>query len=448
MNPELGLHFAAVFLNFFLRVAVGYCVCWMLNRLLSQPRQRFIVWTTFLLGAATYWLALIVHEASALVSPAAVAGSVSAGAGPGAAHSFFVPVAWSHAVLVAIELLGLVYGVIASLLIAKAAGGYLRLRLLLRRGVEPSEELNGLFLEICRAMGVSRARLVVLPGLKSPATAGWWRAFVLLPEVCEELGATQQIADVLCHELVHVQRRDYFWSGLGNLVCSLLFFHPAVWKARAGMILQGELACDEAVLNARPGDRADYAESLTYFVRLRMLQEGFSLGVDFAASTALGLRIRTILAAPQPLPWWNRMSRVTAGLALVGILAVLAPALTILFHFSKADEAKALVQQSMQARAVQSRNVRSSHRREVAPPPSPDTLTTLRTRPYVPETPAYTMTSGNSRSGGTGVDQESPVWKESNPSVQFPSVSNVVLTTLGQIAVSTRHGHGRDSDDH
>jgi hypothetical protein len=142
------------------------------------------------------------------------------------------------------------------------------------------------------------------------------------------------------------------------------------------------------------------------------------------------------------------MSRATAGLALVGMLAVLAPALTILFHFSRADEAQALVQPPVQARVVQSHNVRSAHRREVAQPQSQDTLTTLRTRPYVPETPAYTMTSGNSRSGGTGVDQESPVWKESNPSVQFPSVSNVVLTTLGQIAVSTRRGHGRDSDDH
>jgi beta-lactamase regulating signal transducer with metallopeptidase domain len=447
MNTELGLHFAAVFLNFFLRVAVGYCVCWMLSRLLSKPRQRFLLWTTFLLGSATYWLAVIAREASALTSPAAVSG-FGAGAAPVAAHSFFVPVGLSHAVLVAIQLLGLVYGAIASLLIAKAARGYLRLRLLLRRGIEPSDELNGLFLEICRDLGISRARLMVLPGLKSPATAGWRRAFVLLPEVCEELGATPQIADVLCHELVHVERRDYFWAGLGNLVCSLLFFHPAIWKARAGMILQGELACDEAVLNARPGDRADYAESLTYFVRLRMLQEGFSLGVDFAASTALGLRIRTILAAPQPLPWWNRMSRATAGLALVGMLAVLAPAFTILFHFSRADEAQALVQPPVQARVVQSHNVRSAHRREVAQPQSQDTLTTLRTRPYVPETPAYTMTSGNSRSGGTGVDQESPVWKESNPSVQFPSVSNVVLTTLGQIAVSTRRGHGRDSDDH
>ncbi|HKV92423.1 MAG TPA: M56 family metallopeptidase [Candidatus Angelobacter sp.] len=448
MNPELGLHFAAVFLSFFLRVAAGYCVCWMLNRLLSKPRQRFVLWTTFLLGSAAYWVVLAGREASALISPAGATGTT--GAAPAVAHSFFVPAGWSHGVLVAIQFLGLVYGVTASLLIAKAAGRYLRLRLLLRQGIEPSEELNGLFLEICSDMGVSRARLVVLPGLKSPATAGWRRACVLLPEVCEELGATSQVADVLCHELVHVERRDYFWAGVGNLVCCLLFFHPAIWKARAGMILQGELACDEAVLNTRNGDRAAYAESLTYFVRLRMLQEGFSLGVDFAASTALGLRIRTILTAPEPLPWRNRISRATAGLALVAVLAVMAPALTVLFHFSQADETRALVQQPVKTAGLQARKAHHAQRREgERQPQSQDTLTTLRTRPYVPETPAYTMTSGNSRSGGTGVDQDSPVWKESRPTVQFPSVSNVVLTTLGQIAVSTRRGgHGRDSDDH
>ena len=136
---------------------------------------------------------------------------------------------------------------------------------------------------------------MVLPGLKSPATAGWWNPRILLPEVCEQIGPTPQVADVLCHELVHVARRDYLWAGLSDLICCLLFFHPAVWKARKAMVLQGELACDLAVLETRSGDRADYADSLTYFVRLRMLQDGFSLGVDFAASASLGLRIRTIL---------------------------------------------------------------------------------------------------------------------------------------------------------
>ncbi|HKD80819.1 MAG TPA: M56 family metallopeptidase [Candidatus Angelobacter sp.] len=455
MNPELSLHFAAIFLTFFLRVTVGCLFCWMLSRLLRQPRQRFVVWLGFLLGSAAYWLVLILSEASALIWPAkiAVAGSGAPGSAPGsalaAAHPFVVPAAWSNGILTGIQLLGLGYVVVVMLLAAWAALRYLRLRLLLRRGIEPSEELNELFRETCRDMGVSRASLMILPGLKSPATAGWWKACVLLPEACEELGATPQVADVLCHELIHVQRRDYLWAGLGNLLCCLLFFHPAIWKARAWMSLQGELACDDTVLATRPGDRADYAESLTYFVRLRMLQEGFSVGVDFAASSALALRIRAILAAPQPLPRWKRMSRATAALALLGMLVALAPALAILFHFAPAERPQAFASQPVRvAAAAQGRSVRHSHSREVAQPQSQDTLTTLRVQPYVGETPAYTLTSTTRPSGGGEVDRDGPAWKESSQPVRFPSVSDVVYSTVSRIPVTTRRGgHDHDSDD-
>ncbi len=220
--------------------------------------------------------------------------------------------------MIAVQAVGMAYVVAAFLMIAFTAVKHVRLRLLLRRAVEPSQALNGLFAEIASEFGVSRAQLLILPGLKSPATAGWWNPRILLPEVCEELGPTPQVADVLCHELVHVKRRDYLCAVLGDLICCLLFFHPAIWKARKSLVLQAELACDLAVLEARPGNRADYADSLTYFVRLRMLQEGFSLGVDFAASASLGLRIRTILSTPAAVPWWKRFSQTTAGVALLG----------------------------------------------------------------------------------------------------------------------------------
>lgn len=448
MSPDQSLHFASIFLNFFLRIVAAYCACWMLNRLLPNPRQRFLVWTSFLLGSAGYWLAIIVREASALATPINP-GTVGAGAQQAAAHSFLVPAGWSQTLLLMVQWLGIAYGVVVCALIVQACGRHLRLKLLLRRAHEPSEELNELFHAICRNMGVPRARLVILPGLKSPATAGWWKARILLPEVCEALGPTPQVGDVLCHELIHVQRRDYFWAALGNLVCCLLFFHPAMWIARAKMVLQGELACDEGVLNARPGDRADYAESLTYFVRLRMLQEGFSVGVDFAASAALGLRIRTILTGPTPLSWWKRTSRAAAAMALVAMLATLAPALTLLFRFSHSGESQTSRSLPVQTAVTPDRKPHRTPHRAATQQPSADTLTTLRVKQYVPETPAYTMTSSTRPSGGGDVDRDAPAWKESSQPVRLPSVSSVVLSTIGQIPVTTRRGgRDHDSDDH
>jgi beta-lactamase regulating signal transducer with metallopeptidase domain len=446
MTPELSLHFAGVLLNFLLRVAVAYLACWMLNRLLRKPGQRFMVWAIFLLGSAVYWLALIFSELNAWNAMKAAVGSV-AGQAASTAHSLVVPLALSHQILIAVQLAALAYAAAALLMMGLTAVKHVRLWLLLRRAVEPSDALNGLFAEICRESGVSRAKLLILPGLKSPATAGWWNPRILLPEVCEELGPTPQVADVLCHELVHVARRDYFWAGLGDLICCLLFFHPAAWNARKRMALQAELACDLAVLEARPGDRADYADSLTYFVRLRMLQEGFSLGVDFAASASLGLRIRTILATPVAVPWWKRLSQMTAGVALLAALGALAPVLTIPLSLAAPIPEQVSIQKLAQSKAEHARVVRRGQHRAATGEATPDTLTTLRTQAYVPETSAYTMRSGSSeRRGSEGGEQDSPAWRETQPAIQHPSVSSVVRSTLGEIAI--RRGSHRDRDDH
>jgi bla regulator protein blaR1 len=446
MTPDVSLHFAGVFLNFLLRVAVVYLGCWMLNRLLRKPQQRFVVWMMFLLGSVAYWIGLIVRELSALGAMKTDAGSVP-GQAAGAAHSLVVPLAWSHQILIGVQAVALAYSATLLLMIGLTAVKHVRLRLLLQRAVEPSEALHGLFAEICRELGISRAKLLILPGLKSPATAGWWNPRILLPEVCEQLGPTPQVADVLCHELVHVERRDYFWAALGNLICCLLFFHPAVWRARKSMVLQAELACDLAVLEARPGTRADYADSLTYFVRLRMLQEGFSLGVDFAASTSLGLRIRTILATPVAVPWWKRLSQMTAGMALLGAVGILAPVLSIPLSFATPVAEQVSSQQPAQATAAHDQVKRHALHRAAAVGATPDTLTTLRTKAYVPETSAYTMRSGlSARPGSEGGEQDSPAWPETQPAIQHPSISSVVRSTLGEIAI--RRGTHRDRDDH
>ncbi|MGZ4888922.1 MAG: M56 family metallopeptidase [Candidatus Angelobacter sp.] len=452
MSAEVCLQFAATCLSYFLRVAAGYFACLMLNRLLRKPHQRFLVWMVFLLGSAAYWLELLVREFRTIAIGTAEVENAAISA-PTVAHSFLVPLAWSHNILIAIQGLGAAYVAGALVLICMSVWKHFRMRVLLRHAIEPSASLSGLFLEISRDMGISqsalsRAKLVVLPGLKSPATAGWWNPRILLPEVCEELGPTPQVADVICHELIHVARRDYLWTGLSDLICCLVFFHPAVWVARKGMVLQGELACDLAVLAARPGDRADYADSLTYFVRLRMLQEGFSLGVDFAASTSLGLRIRTILTTPKPMPWWKGISQMTAGLALVVVFGILAPAMTVPLGFARPIAERASNHLLVQTAAEYTPHRTLKH--TYAQASTNDSLTTLRTRPYVLETPAYTMTSSTtSRPGAERTDQDSPAWRETQPAIQYPSVSSVIRSTLGEIAARGVHGgHGRDRDDH
>jgi beta-lactamase regulating signal transducer with metallopeptidase domain len=454
MSAEVCLHFAAIFLGFFLKVTAAYFACSILNRLLSKPRQRFIVWMIFLTGSAAYWLELVIGEIRDLGNRTVEITRAQVST-PSLTHSFLLPLAWSHSILIVIQALAAIYVLVFFTLLGITAWKHLRMRVLLSHATEPSAPLNALFADSERMhlseARISRTKLLVLPGLKSPATAGWWSPRILLPEVCEQIGPKPQVADVLRHELVHVARRDYLWAALSDLICCLLFFHPATWKARKAMALQAELACDLAVLETRAGDRADYADSLTYFVRLRMLQEGFSLGVDFAASTSLGLRIRTILTTPEPVAWWKACWRAAAGLSLIAAVGVLAPFMALSLSFAlPVVEHDSNSPSSQQLAAARLHNARHVQRRAAIPETPKDSLTTLRTQHYVPETPAYTMTSSSSSSAiSAGPEPESPAWRESQPVMHPPSVSSVIRTTLGEIAArGTRAGRGHDRDDH
>ena len=453
MSAEVCLHFAATFLGFFLKVTAAYFACSILNRLVSKPGQRFIVWMIFLIGSAAYWLELVIGEVRDVANRTIEITNAQVST-PSVTHSFLLPLAWSHSILIVIQALAAIYVLTSFTLLGITAWKHLRMRVLLSHAIEPSAPLNALLAD-CEGMHlsearISRPRLLVLPGLKSPATAGWWSPRILLPEVCEQIGPTPQVADVLCHELVHVARRDYLWARLSDLICCLLFFHPAAWKARKAMALQAELACDLAVLETRAGDRADYADSLTYFVRLRMLQEGFSLGVDFAASTSLGLRIRTILTTPEPVTWWKACWRAAAGVSLIAAVGVVAPFMALSLGLALPHVEHVSNRPSQQLAAARLHNVRHVQHRASTPETPKDSLTTLRTQHYVPETPAYAMTSSSSSSAASaGPEQESPAWQESQPVMHPPSVSSVIRTTLGEIAArGTRSGRGRDRDDH
>jgi beta-lactamase regulating signal transducer with metallopeptidase domain len=454
MSAELCLHFAAACLTYFLKVTAAFLAGWILNRLLLRPRHRFIVWMIFLVGSAAYWLELVIGEIrDVAVRTVAVANAPSAS--PNSIHPLLLPLAWSHNIVIAIEGLGAFYVSVCFLLVVATVWKHLRMRVLLRHAVEPSPSLSTLLLDVSRDLRlahsrISRTKLQVLPGLKSPATAGFWNPRILLPEVCEQIGPTPQVADVLCHELIHVARRDYLWAGLSDLICCLLFFHPAVWRARKTMALQAELACDLAVLETRSGDRADYADSLAYFVRLRMLQEGFSLGVDFAASTSLGLRIRTILTTPKPVAWWKTCSRAAAGLSLIAAVGVLAPFIVLSLGFAVPLVERISYQPSKQLAAEHSRNTRHLQRHQAAAETPKDSLTTLRTQPYISETPVYTMTSNSGSSAPPAPSEgESPAWQKSQPTIPRPSVASVVRTTLGEIVVMGRRGgRDHDRDDH
>ena len=53
---------------------------------------------------------------------------------------------------------------------------------------------------------------------------------------------------VLCHERVHLQRRDYLWKPATLVICCVHWFNPLVWLAFYLMNMDCEMSCDEKVV--------------------------------------------------------------------------------------------------------------------------------------------------------------------------------------------------------
>jgi TonB family protein len=119
--------------------------------------------------------------------------------------------------------------------------------------------LGMLRLRAYRKHGKALARGLRMPGtpnhveillsndVRSPVTFGWRAPAILLPAIFPSLSAGMREA-ILCHELVHVERRDWLFTLGEELVRAALWFHPAIWWVIGEIHLSREQAVDESVL--------------------------------------------------------------------------------------------------------------------------------------------------------------------------------------------------------
>lgn len=344
MQEELSLHFAGAVLTFAVRLAVACVFCLVLERLLHRPQRRFLVWLFLSVGFVLYWLGVLAAIMKAVLLPRSGAMSPAFHLPGLELKHIVVPAQWAGVIgnleLAAVTL----YFAILVVLVSRSFSKHLRLRALLRLGSEPSPEMAAVLKTLCRDLKIRRCDLVVLPEITSPATVYSWKPCILVPESCDRPGRVAQFADIMRHELMHVVRNDYLVAAFSDVVCMILFFHPAVWIARKKMKLERELACDLAVVEAHPDHRVDYAASLTRLVRLSMSHDS-SPGVDFAAPVSfLGRRIRSILTGPKELPTWQRLCSAGAGVTVLMAFALVSPVLSLAFDLgnSAGDPALAL----------------------------------------------------------------------------------------------------------
>lgn len=157
-----------------------------------------------------------------------------------------------------LELLGLLLaaGCLASS--ARLALGLFALARLVRRARPLASPLP--FLSALEERLSATASLRVCPSATSPSTFGWRRPVVLLPEGFGQMPEREQEA-ILCHELLHVRRRDWLVTLLEEAVRACLWFHPAVGMLLNRAALAREQVVDQDVVRLT-GARRAYLEAL------------------------------------------------------------------------------------------------------------------------------------------------------------------------------------------
>jgi TonB family protein len=147
-----------------------------------------------------------------------------------------------------IALLLLAVGMIVRL--AWLATGFWRLARL-RRHSRPLRPVSSWSVE---------ADLRVSDAISSPVTFGFLRPAVLLPGNFCELDAPLQDA-ILCHEILHVRRRDWLFTLAEELVRGVFWFHPAIWWLLGEIGLAREQVVDRQVVELTRS-RDEYLDAL------------------------------------------------------------------------------------------------------------------------------------------------------------------------------------------
>ncbi len=146
---------------------------------------------------------------------------------------------------------------VAVLRLARLGLGLVRLGRLARSAdrVAPPAPLRKLL-----ARFRTSATFVQPPDVRMPCSFGLFRPTVVLPAAFDRLEPAFQ-RGIVCHELLHLERRDFAAAVAEEVMVALLWFHPWAWLIRGRIRLHREQVVDAAVVR-HTGDRRAYLQCL------------------------------------------------------------------------------------------------------------------------------------------------------------------------------------------
>jgi beta-lactamase regulating signal transducer with metallopeptidase domain len=288
----------SAWITYFLQVVFGYLTTLCICAFIRDARTRVRMWSGFLLLTTAAWIFLWVPAQAGGPTHFAFRSELRP---PMAALHLAIPVqdVWASYFGRLARTAAYIYAFLLLVSVLHLLLRSLQLKGVLRRTQPPSPQLLVRFRRLCLQLNVGRCQLGLASELRSPATCYWWRSHVLLPTELVPYLDSDQLDEVLRHELVHVRQHDYLWDRLVALGCRLVLFHPLVWLAYRHLRWERELACDYAVVRARTDARLRYAECLTKLARWCMEGGNLFAGISFFSSKSLlAVRVRALLSEP------------------------------------------------------------------------------------------------------------------------------------------------------
>ena len=211
-------------------------------------------------------------------------------------------------------------------ILARLVGGIVRIAWVSAHS-EPLFEKNWMraVLEISKRFKITRPVRVLQCGNQAamPLTWGIFRPLIMLPAIAREWPENRRRI-VICHELAHVARGDWFLQMCAELARGFYWFHPFAWMAARCLRQESECACDDSVLNCGI-EPSDYANQLLDLARtLKNSSSTWPAALALARPSNLERRFASMLNPSVNRSLLSLRVRSLAGLCALCLLLPLA----------------------------------------------------------------------------------------------------------------------------
>ncbi len=171
--------------------------------------------------------------------------------------------------------------------------------------------------DLATRLGLKRVPQVRLSDeIETPQVCGLHEPVVLLPTEMTAF-TTEERAMTLCHELVHIRRRDLTLGWVPACAERLFFFHPLARLAAREYIAARESACDAAAIRALDVSVTDYGRML---IRLGIGNTGPALAAGGSPFSASSLKRRLNMLQRPGTPGLSRRWRWAIALAAAAVI--------------------------------------------------------------------------------------------------------------------------------